>query len=235
MLWRPVSTLRTRPAASCRPGKVLALREPTLPHVRVDSGLAEGMVVSSAYDPVMAQGIAGRHHQHRIRCREDGTAVRGSFREDGRRVGSGRCVCHSAGADGEAGPFGRWARREGAARAWRSWRLRCAPAEPAAVAVGGRGGGRRARVQPPSSRVICAIAVAGGGPSRSVAAFCSAWAAVWILGIGTVRGLRASSQRGTWSRSGHGRGSLSVAHHRKPSVSAGQRLQSITHHACWIR
>jgi hypothetical protein len=29
---RPVSTLRTRPAASCRPGKVLALREPTLPH-----------------------------------------------------------------------------------------------------------------------------------------------------------------------------------------------------------
>src|SRR5580704_4658005 len=63
---RPVSTLRTRPAASCRPGKVLALREPTLPYVRVDSDLAEGMVVSSAYDPVMAHGRAGRRHQHRI-------------------------------------------------------------------------------------------------------------------------------------------------------------------------
>ena len=39
-------------------GKVLALREPDLPHVRVDSGLAEGMTVSSAYDPMLAKVIA---------------------------------------------------------------------------------------------------------------------------------------------------------------------------------
>ncbi|HEY1323039.1 MAG TPA: biotin/lipoyl-containing protein, partial [Streptosporangiaceae bacterium] len=36
----------------------LALREPSLPHVRVDSGLAEGTTVSSAYDPMLAKIIA---------------------------------------------------------------------------------------------------------------------------------------------------------------------------------
>jgi acetyl-CoA/propionyl-CoA carboxylase biotin carboxyl carrier protein len=39
-------------------GTVLALREPVLPHVRVDSGLAEGTTVSSAYDPMLAKVIA---------------------------------------------------------------------------------------------------------------------------------------------------------------------------------
>ena len=39
-------------------GKVLALREPDLPHVRVDSGLAENMTVSSAYDPMLAKVVA---------------------------------------------------------------------------------------------------------------------------------------------------------------------------------
>ena len=38
-------------------GTVLALREPSSPHVRVDSGLAEGMTVSSAYDPMLAKVI----------------------------------------------------------------------------------------------------------------------------------------------------------------------------------
>ena len=39
-------------------GTVLALREPSLPQVRVDSGLAEGTTVSSAYDPMLAKIIA---------------------------------------------------------------------------------------------------------------------------------------------------------------------------------
>jgi acetyl-CoA/propionyl-CoA carboxylase, biotin carboxylase, biotin carboxyl carrier protein len=39
-------------------GTVLALREPSLPQVRVDSGLAEGTTVSSAYDPMLAKVIA---------------------------------------------------------------------------------------------------------------------------------------------------------------------------------
>jgi acetyl-CoA/propionyl-CoA carboxylase, biotin carboxylase, biotin carboxyl carrier protein len=39
-------------------GTVLALREPDLPGVRVDSGLAEGMTVGSAYDPMLAKVIA---------------------------------------------------------------------------------------------------------------------------------------------------------------------------------
>jgi acetyl-CoA/propionyl-CoA carboxylase, biotin carboxylase, biotin carboxyl carrier protein len=39
-------------------GTVLALREPALPHVRTDSGLAEGMAISSAYDPMLAKVIA---------------------------------------------------------------------------------------------------------------------------------------------------------------------------------
>jgi len=39
-------------------GTVLGLREPSGPHVRVDSGLAEGMAVSSAYDPMLAKVAA---------------------------------------------------------------------------------------------------------------------------------------------------------------------------------
>ncbi|MBV9205479.1 MAG: ATP-grasp domain-containing protein [Actinobacteria bacterium] len=39
-------------------GTVLALAEPARPHVRVDSGLAEGMTVGSAYDPMLAKVIA---------------------------------------------------------------------------------------------------------------------------------------------------------------------------------
>ena len=39
-------------------GTVLALREPDLPHVRVDSGLAAGSAVGSAYDPMLAKVIA---------------------------------------------------------------------------------------------------------------------------------------------------------------------------------
>jgi acetyl-CoA/propionyl-CoA carboxylase biotin carboxyl carrier protein len=39
-------------------GTVLALRDPTGPHVRVDSGLAPGAVVTSAYDPMLAKVIA---------------------------------------------------------------------------------------------------------------------------------------------------------------------------------
>src|SRR5450755_3209026 len=61
---------------------------------------------------------------------EDGNAVRGSLREDNRRVGSSRWVRNSAGVDVEAGPLGRRARREGPARAWRAWRLQCGPARP---------------------------------------------------------------------------------------------------------
>ena len=39
-------------------GTVLALREPTGEHIRVDSGLAEGTAVSSRYDPMLAKVIA---------------------------------------------------------------------------------------------------------------------------------------------------------------------------------
>jgi acetyl-CoA/propionyl-CoA carboxylase, biotin carboxylase, biotin carboxyl carrier protein len=39
-------------------GTVLALREPAGPDVRVDSGLAQGMAVTSAYDPMLAKVIA---------------------------------------------------------------------------------------------------------------------------------------------------------------------------------
>jgi len=39
-------------------GTVLALREPTGPGIRVDSGLAEGVSVTSAYDPMLAKVIA---------------------------------------------------------------------------------------------------------------------------------------------------------------------------------
>jgi 3-methylcrotonyl-CoA carboxylase alpha subunit len=39
-------------------GTVLALRDPAGPHVRVDSGLAPGAAVTSAYDPMLAKVIA---------------------------------------------------------------------------------------------------------------------------------------------------------------------------------
>jgi acetyl-CoA/propionyl-CoA carboxylase biotin carboxyl carrier protein len=39
-------------------GTVLALREPSGPHTRVDSGLAPGAAVTSAYDPMLAKVIA---------------------------------------------------------------------------------------------------------------------------------------------------------------------------------
>ncbi len=39
-------------------GTVLALREPDLPYVRVDSGLAQGVPVATAYDPMLAKVIA---------------------------------------------------------------------------------------------------------------------------------------------------------------------------------
>jgi acetyl-CoA/propionyl-CoA carboxylase biotin carboxyl carrier protein len=39
-------------------GTVLGLREPAGPHVRVDSGLAEGMSVTSAYDPMLGKVAA---------------------------------------------------------------------------------------------------------------------------------------------------------------------------------
>jgi acetyl-CoA/propionyl-CoA carboxylase, biotin carboxylase, biotin carboxyl carrier protein len=39
-------------------GTVLALREPSGEHVRVDSGLAAGMTIGSAYDPMLAKVIA---------------------------------------------------------------------------------------------------------------------------------------------------------------------------------
>ncbi len=39
-------------------GTVLALREPELPHVRVDSGLSAGTTVGSDYDPMLAKVIA---------------------------------------------------------------------------------------------------------------------------------------------------------------------------------
>jgi acetyl-CoA/propionyl-CoA carboxylase, biotin carboxylase, biotin carboxyl carrier protein len=48
------------PAAGFLPtgGKVLLLREPDLPCVRVDSGLSEGSVIGSGYDPMLAKVIA---------------------------------------------------------------------------------------------------------------------------------------------------------------------------------
>ena len=39
-------------------GTVLALREPSGEHVRVDSGLCEGMTIGSAYDPMLSKVIA---------------------------------------------------------------------------------------------------------------------------------------------------------------------------------
>ena len=39
-------------------GTILALREPAGPHVRVDSGLAPGMTVTSSYDPMLAKVTA---------------------------------------------------------------------------------------------------------------------------------------------------------------------------------
>jgi acetyl-CoA/propionyl-CoA carboxylase biotin carboxyl carrier protein len=57
-------------------GTVLALREPDLPHVRVDSGLAEGMTVSSAYDPMLAKIIAHAPDRATALRRLDGALAR---------------------------------------------------------------------------------------------------------------------------------------------------------------
>jgi acetyl-CoA/propionyl-CoA carboxylase biotin carboxyl carrier protein len=57
-------------------GTVLALREPALPHVRVDSGLAEGMTVSSAYDPMLAKIIAHGPDRGTALRRLDGALAR---------------------------------------------------------------------------------------------------------------------------------------------------------------
>jgi acetyl-CoA/propionyl-CoA carboxylase biotin carboxyl carrier protein len=51
---------------------VLALREPSGDHVRVDSGLAEGTVVSSLYDPMLAKVIAWGHDRATALRRLDG-------------------------------------------------------------------------------------------------------------------------------------------------------------------
>ena len=48
----------------------------------------------------------------------------------------------------------------------------------------------------PSGWLISVISAGVSGPRVSAAAFCSAWAAVRMPGIGTVRGLRASGQPG---------------------------------------
>jgi acetyl-CoA/propionyl-CoA carboxylase biotin carboxyl carrier protein len=57
-------------------GTVLALREPALPHVRVDSGLAEGMTVGSAYDPMLAKVIAHGPDRGTALRRLDGALAR---------------------------------------------------------------------------------------------------------------------------------------------------------------
>ncbi len=46
-------------------GAVLRLREPSGDHVRVDSGLFEGMVVGSRYDPMLAKVVAWAEHRDR--------------------------------------------------------------------------------------------------------------------------------------------------------------------------
>jgi acetyl-CoA/propionyl-CoA carboxylase biotin carboxyl carrier protein len=53
-------------------GPVLALAEPALPHVRVDSGIAEGMNVGSTYDPMLAKVIAWGPDRESARRRLDG-------------------------------------------------------------------------------------------------------------------------------------------------------------------
>jgi len=39
-------------------GTVLALAEPDLPDVRIDSGLSEGVTIGGAYDPMLAKVVA---------------------------------------------------------------------------------------------------------------------------------------------------------------------------------
>ena len=62
-------------------GPVLALREPDLPHVRVDSGLAVGTAVGTDYDPMLAKIIAWGPDRATALARLDGalaqTAVLG--------------------------------------------------------------------------------------------------------------------------------------------------------------
>ena len=53
-------------------GPVLALVEPALPHVRVDSGLVAGMNVGSTYDPMLAKVIAWGPDRESARRRLDG-------------------------------------------------------------------------------------------------------------------------------------------------------------------
>src|SRR5262249_12173919 len=53
-------------------GPVLALAEPDLPHVRVDSGLLEGIDVGSRYDPMLAKVIAWGPDRESARRRLDG-------------------------------------------------------------------------------------------------------------------------------------------------------------------
>ena len=50
-------------------GRVAALRWPNLPHVRVDSGLREGMAVGSHYDPLLAKIIAWGNDRAQTRAR----------------------------------------------------------------------------------------------------------------------------------------------------------------------
>ena len=63
--WRPASTPRTRPAASCPPAAPCSrcasrrcLRRQWPPAVRVDSALTVGTLVGSSYDPMLAKVIA---------------------------------------------------------------------------------------------------------------------------------------------------------------------------------
>jgi len=53
-------------------GPVLALDEPRLPHVRVDSGLLSGIEVGSRYDPMLAKVIAWGPDRESARRRLDG-------------------------------------------------------------------------------------------------------------------------------------------------------------------
>jgi acetyl-CoA/propionyl-CoA carboxylase biotin carboxyl carrier protein len=53
-------------------GTVLALAEPDRPHVRVDSGLAPGMTVGSAYDPMLAKIIGSGPDRATALARLDG-------------------------------------------------------------------------------------------------------------------------------------------------------------------
>jgi acetyl-CoA/propionyl-CoA carboxylase, biotin carboxylase, biotin carboxyl carrier protein len=57
-------------------GTVLALREPSGEHVRVDSGLCQGMTVGSAYDPMLSKVIASGDDRDAALRRLDGALAR---------------------------------------------------------------------------------------------------------------------------------------------------------------